>query len=515
MAKTLTLEEAAQQLSLSVEQFKMNLKTHKDFKSIRPLMGGSTMHFREQDIVELARKLGLGSEPEMQLGDASSDPAVGLGVGDDDDQVEIGREPPRSTSSSSSRITSGASSKRLPKPEEEPLDLGSTSDEFIPLTADPSGSKSGKKRDSDAKVQADSGVRTGGKSGVHRPASGTPTEEIDLEAEARKKSDVFRVAGDGSKSGSKSGSKPSSGKNKIKGKGGDSGSEFELQLGADSDSEFELTLADDSDEVQLGNSPRDVSGKAGKSGVKLNKPDDSGISLEQESDSDFELNLDSSTSRKVSGPKSSGKNKGKTDSDSEFELSLDDSSGELASLGSDAAEKDIFATDFDIPALDDSGSEAIALEGSDTDLESSDFDLDDSGGLGGDDSASEVVQLDDDMVEEIDVDLDTDDSPRSKRSKRKRRGDDDDLSADEALADVDEDEEDLAPAMVGPPPPAKWGPLPALVLFPCMFIMLIIAFMGFELMHGMWSYRTSGSKPTYTVTRGVAGLFGGEGLPKE
>ena len=68
MAKTLTLEEAAQKLGLTPEQFKLNLKTHKDFKNVRPLMGGATMHFRAQDVDELARRLGLGSEPELQPG---------------------------------------------------------------------------------------------------------------------------------------------------------------------------------------------------------------------------------------------------------------------------------------------------------------------------------------------------------------------------------------------------------------------------------------------------------------
>ncbi len=55
MANTLTLEQAARQLGLTVEQFKVNLKTHKDFKSVRPLMGGTTMHFREQDVQEFAQ----------------------------------------------------------------------------------------------------------------------------------------------------------------------------------------------------------------------------------------------------------------------------------------------------------------------------------------------------------------------------------------------------------------------------------------------------------------------------
>jgi hypothetical protein len=59
--------------------------------------------------------------------------------------------------------------------------------------------------------------------------------------------------------------------------------------------------------------------------------------------------------------------------DSEFELTLDDSGGPPAEA--DSGEKDIFDTDFEVPALEESGSEAIALEDADTALESSDFDL--------------------------------------------------------------------------------------------------------------------------------------------
>ena len=61
--------------------------------------------------------------------------------------------------------------------------------------------------------------------------------------------------------------------------------------------------------------------------------------------------------------------------------------------------------------------------------------------------------------------------------------------------------------VAGPPAPARWGPLPALVLFPCLFVMLILTFMSFELMHGMWSFRTGGTKPTFTITRGIASIF--------
>ena len=60
-------------------------------------------------------------------------------------------------------------------------------------------------------------------------------------------------------------------------------------------------------------------------------------------------------------------------------------------------DKDIFETDFEVPALEDeSGSQVAALDESDTDLESSDFDL----ALGEEDmaaeegSGSQVVALD-------------------------------------------------------------------------------------------------------------------------
>src|SRR5205085_6876389 len=101
MSKTLTLEEAAQQLGLTTEQFKVNLKTHKDFKAVRPLMGGATMHFRAQDIDELARRLGVGSEQELQLGEAGSDPIIPLTLDEsDDEQIEIGRDVVRGSGTS-------------------------------------------------------------------------------------------------------------------------------------------------------------------------------------------------------------------------------------------------------------------------------------------------------------------------------------------------------------------------------------------------------------------------------
>jgi len=109
MAKTLTLEEAAQKLGLSTDEFKTNLKTHEDFRAVRPLMGGATMHFRAQDIDELARRLGLGSEPELQLGDATTE--AGSAMKEGDDQIEIGRDLVRGSGTSSQRLQPPSSKK--------------------------------------------------------------------------------------------------------------------------------------------------------------------------------------------------------------------------------------------------------------------------------------------------------------------------------------------------------------------------------------------------------------------
>jgi hypothetical protein len=472
MAKTLTLEEAAQKLGLTPEQFKAQLKTHKDFKSIRPLMGGATMHFRAQDIDELGRRLGLGSDPELKLGDSSSDPGS-PSLDADEAQVEIGRDVIRGSGHSSARLKS-PSSKRLkaPTPPEDQPILAETSGDFIPLAPD----EPKPKRDSDAKLarSSDSDVRLEKSS---FDSHGTPTEEIDLAAEEQQ----YRLQDDtGPKSSSRLGKKSGGSSGKLKKK---------------DSSEFELTLADDgSDEVDLGTQPPDVGGKKGHSGVNLKKPDDSGISLEKpDSDSEFELNLSGSSSQKISGPKSSKKLKG--DSESEFELTLDDSSGEAPAAEGDAGQKDIFETDFDIPALDDeSGSEAVVLEETDTDLESSDFDLalDESSVSEGEESASEVVQLDEAVVS----------------------ADDDEVSAAEELAGVEEDE-DERPVVTGPLPAAKWGPLPALIMIPCVAVMFVVGLMALELMHSMWGYRQS-YRPTSPITRTISGIFIPENeLPKE
>src|SRR5438270_6744414 len=62
MAQTYTLEEAAQRLGITPDEMKRRLKD--DWKTVRSFRDGPTLRFRAQEIDELARTLGLGSDPE-------------------------------------------------------------------------------------------------------------------------------------------------------------------------------------------------------------------------------------------------------------------------------------------------------------------------------------------------------------------------------------------------------------------------------------------------------------------
>jgi hypothetical protein len=187
------------------------------------------------------------------------------------------------------------------------------------------------------------------------------------------------------------------------------------------------------------------------------------------------------------------------DSDSEFELSLD-ASGELetADSGSEEGEKDIFETDFEVPALDDeSGSEAVALdEESDTDLEGSDFELDlsDEDLAAEEDSGSQVVALEED--EEV---AEADEEPASRKPRKKAAAaveesdepliDLEDMEAEEAEEEV---EGEVVGAAAPAAAPAPWGVLPAIFLVPSFIVLFFVVMMSFELLHNSWGYHTGG-----------------------
>lgn len=464
MAQTYTLDEAAGRIGIPVEEFKRRWKT--EWTTVRTFRDGGTVRFRSADIDELARTLGMASDPGSQLA------------------------PPLGKDKSSTEYL---------------LAEDAVGDDIFSIGSGDSAKKraGGKPADSDIRLEADAGPKSARK----KSQDNTPTEELSIDLSQPPSGIKKRT---GTSSGKLTAPKSST---NLK-QDDDSSSEFELSLDSDSDS-FELTLnPDGSDEVDLGGSAITKRGAAGASGINLEKPSDSGVSLESDSD-ELELSLDepSPSSRRLTGPKSVKMPKQPADSDSEFELTLDDNSGVTDRLAAEAEQGDIFETDFELPTEDaESGSEVVAVENSDTDLENSDFDLalDESDIQAEDESASQVVLLDEEPEaqpgkarkfsgrkpadDDDAIDLDDDDASSALRDVPKRRRDRDYEDEDEAVP---------AGAFAKPKP---WGPIPAVGLAFCFILTFLGGLMSYELLKGMWSYN-SGQRPTGSLVRGVADAF--------
>ena len=453
MAQFYTLDEAAQRLGMPTDEFKRKTKT--EWTSLRPFRDGATLRYRAADIDELARSLGAASDPGLPLG------APGKPLGD--------------------------SSEELAFTDDSPIDFGPDSggsEDIFTLAPAAGGSKDRLKPPGDSDVRLDLNPPDKDKGSGRRP-----TGDIALDAGGSPSSARLTAP----KSGPKlSGRVPSP----APPADSDSSSEFELRLDADSDS-FDLQLAGDSEDVDLGAAPKPKKGP--QSGINLNRPADSGVSLEKKrkppaddaSDMDFELSLD------APGPQSGqlGPRTGPlaratgVDSSSEFELTLDDSSGSAESLAADVRDEnkgDIFETDFDLPAVDESGSEVVAVE-ADTDLDSG-FEVDVA------DDGSDVVAMDDDAAVLVDED---DDGPAAARALRGVSRDDD-----------DEDFRGAATRTVVAAPPS-WGPLPAAVLLPSLVFLFLGSIMSYEALRGMWGYHQP-SQPANGLIRGVAETVAGK-----
>ena len=500
MAQTYTLDEAAHKLGISPEEYKRKLKG--EWKTLKSFRDGPTLRFRSADIDELARTLGQASDPGLQPGDG------GLLAGDSSDEIGLEVAAPPSGKSKKSAV-------------EKPPSLDDSDDSILTLASGDSGvSKKKPKKSGDSDVRLD---RTPPKKD---PGAKELTEEISLDLSGPR-SGILKSPSSRKLSGLKPKGSDSA---KIPGPkdqpaSDDSSSEFELSLDSDSDS-FELQLnTDSSEEVALGGAvPTGAHGD--QSGINLRKPADSGVSLEKnkgvdsDSDVDFELSLDApgAPSGRLGTPKSAGK--ADKDSDSEFELSLDDNSGVTDGIADDldGNKGDIFETDFELPVVADeeSGSEVVAIDSADTDLENSDFDIaiGDDDIVADDDSASQVMLVDDEavLVEEDDA------QPRTGKKRRDTRaGMEDDVllddleteggsSASSAMRRARHDDDD-APVRTVVAKPATWGPLPAILLLPCLIIVLLGGLMSFEVLRGMWGYQQP-VKTSDSLVRGVAGTLG-------
>ncbi|HZV04133.1 MAG TPA: helix-turn-helix domain-containing protein [Gemmataceae bacterium] len=270
----------------------------------------------------------------------------------------------------------------------------------------------------------------------------------------------------------------------------DSSSDFELNVeeggssSTDSSSDFELSLQDD-----------DASSSEGSSEFELSLDAEGSDLAVEEGSSDLVMETPGS------------------DSDSEFELTLDDSGGLSVEQGAASSSgSNVFETDFEVPSLGEesgagSSSEAVALEESDTDLGSSEFDISVEDG----ESGSQVVPLEDEE--------DYDEGAATVQRKAKTRGARtpgeeslDDLG-EELHEDLDEapgEEEEVSPVVAtAPAPPADWGVMVPVVSLVSTIILFLVMLMSFELMQGMWGYHT-GNKVSNLLIHPIAKMFSGD-----
>jgi hypothetical protein len=566
-----TLEEAANFLDMAPEE--LNRMAQK--REIRAFADRGTWRFRTQDIEELGRRRAATSAPKK----AEDEGVFGFSLGADEN-IEIGQElvpDPGTASKSGGRKSAlkkpGDSEMRLaldedfnlqmgddpaasprPKPKRktgfQPADTGAKSgtakrrsglappprqDSDVKLSPKPgqeeevrleSDSKKGMQdsmvvlgeqpprqpQDSDVRLEHGTPPRTG----LRRPADNDSviTEEIDLDAVP-----LPPKRTSGLKRKTKAPPPPSVSPFELSeadlpmadlddGGKGDTDSAFDLALEPEEGGELKLSpRADEDDALDLGAAPAGGD-DVGKSAIFRQKPADSAARRAADEDIDFDLDPDLEAGGPASGLGEAGER--------DFELTLDEDEATAQSGG----EKDIFETDFDLPALDEeSGSKAVALEEVDTDLESSDFDLALDEGAAAEDSGSEVVPLDE---------VEAPKKPRGKKpapvvDEESLEGSIDELLSDDAVADLEseaeeeaeEEDEELEPVGAAAAPPQPWGVVPLLLLIPSVIVLMLVGMMGFELLHGMWGYQQS-NKATTPLIRSIAGLFVEKAdLPKE
>jgi excisionase family DNA binding protein len=268
----------------------------------------------------------------------------------------------------------------------------------------------------------------------------------------------------------------------------DSSSDFELSVEGgdsspttDSSSEFELGLQDEEPAPSV-----------------------------EGSSSEFELSLDAEGSDLAveEGSSDLALETPGSDSDSEFELTLDDSGGLSVEEGASSSEENVLETDFEVPSLgEESGSEAVALEESGTDLESSEFDL----SVEGEESGSQVVPLEDE--EEYDEGAATVQrkaKPRKAVETGEQELDDLGEALDEDLDEAPAEEGEVEPvAAAAAAPPAEWGVVVPLASLVCTIVLFFVTLMSFELMQGMWGYHT-GNKVSHPIIYSLAKMLTGD-----
>jgi len=504
MAQFYTLEEAARVLGMNPEE----LKAKAQHREVRAFMDSGSWRFRVADIDELARRRGLGSDPDLSLSDLdlAAQPESGseneldlseyqLGVAspdlgppsmqmpasmsEDDVQFDDLNLPPPPMTSSSSTIIGMAPSGKQP------------SDSDVRLVPD------------NTKDASDSDVRLA-RTQDHRPSESDVTLVSDDDGPIPGSSDNFPLPGPGDTAIRQQNSLLGSSA-EVAAAPKEEDSDFELTpssvidaLQPESGSDFELTALDASDEFEAtplhGPSDSDVTAaEPAASGINLARPSDSGINLQGVG----------------------GLGLGQADS---IELApLDDEEGRPSApvkptkpspsatpLPTKKGEKDIFEdTDFEVDALDtDAHDQTVQLEAG------SDYDLDEDSA----DSGSEVFAVDEEDVDQnaatamaAGVDEDEDFDAEGEGAEMPSAWDVESDAAEAAAARGSGPSPVLAPSGAS----AEWGGLWVGMLGAATLFTLLLAFVSMDLVRNMYDYR--GPTPIASgIVKGISDMFGGK-----
>ncbi len=526
MAKFYSLEEAARVLGMGAEELKAKAQN----REIRAFQDSGSWQFREADVDELARRRGLGSDPDVSL----SDPELSLSKLD----LEAAGPVSASEELNLSEFQLGTAKPDLGQPTMDIAAHGSDPDKDVvvddmslPGATSSSSTILGMK--SGGKLPSDSDVRLAPQGSAS--ASDSDVKLAPHMAKGPSDSDVTLVSDDESVHGfpaAKSGGagdtavrqSPMVGSSAEVSAGqkppGDSDSDFELTpssvidaLQPESGSDFELSAIDASDEFDSTplRSPSDsdvTASTPADSGINLGRPSDSGINLG--GIEGMNLSADSIELAPLSGsgikasPKASPKPAPKAGAKPSDTVTPGSKSPLSATPPPKVGkgEKDIFEdTDFEVDALgtDDSDDRTMQIEAT------SDFDLDES------DSASEVFAIDEEDVDESAATamgpavLDEEDSGE--------------FGADEesgiASSGWDVDSEPVASAapvaatggtMISTRgESAEWGGLWVGFLGVGTILTLLAAFVSIDLMRNLYDYHGNG--PASGIINTLAGLF--------
>ncbi len=500
------LDEAAQRLGMSAEQLTQMAQR----REVRAFADRGTWRFRTQDIEEMARQRGLGSDPAAPVAGAKGDVFpfdVGQGQhGTEVYDIGVGKEKRPAPVGSESDIHQKKGRSAVPDsdpklvPDDKPPSsvklAGETSaregDSMVPIGREPLGGGSsvsdlgqGSGRYGDSGVRLVDDEPPASRVGKKKKTEVATPSEVNLDEE-------IRQAKEGGAPGPRTPPTPLPFKIPEEDVAVASRGKKGLSDSSDIDLIPSKPGTESSVSIDLGELPSDsdLTRASGTSGINLQSPADSGISLEQGSgpadDLSFELSLDESASSVTPKPK-----KKTTDSSSEFDLSLEEAGG-IAPL--EEEKKDIFDSDFKVPKGAEGSDSGLVDE--DSSVESSDFELAlDDENLTIEDTGSEVVVIEEGADEADETAI----RPQLVEGEMEEEGGEE-LVAVEA---AEEEEEAGLVAAAAAAEPVEWGPLPTILLAPTALVMVLVGFLLFEMLSSVWSY----TQPN-AVTGQISEMFG-------